>query len=238
MATYSDSMLGYADFRSTGRYFAIALAACALVGVTATYAANGHLPRLIHDSSDLVFVAFVGYVALGLSVVLALVVLGSLLISRRAQLTISVSPLGVEKKGDGNDAFLPRDRILGMIEMRSGFFPRPSITLVDADTGRQMLIPSSLARYGACLSELEEMGIATLPPFRRSAARIGAAWGCRVFGFCGLMLIVHGTRPPILQLSHLGLILGGLILVALSAWSLQWLQRNPGRFGGARPGLI
>jgi len=97
MATYTDSMIGYADFRSTGRYFAIALAAAALTGAAATYAANGHLPRLIHDSSDLFFAAIVGYIALGLSIVLALAVLGSLLISRRAH-SRSQSPRSALRK--------------------------------------------------------------------------------------------------------------------------------------------
>jgi len=119
-----------------------------------------------------------------------------------------------------------------MIEIPGGFFPRPSIMLVDADTGRQMLTPSSLALYGACLDELKQMGIATLPPFRRSVAHKSAVYLCRLIAFCGLILVVHGTRPPVLQLSHFGSISGGLILGAStpSAESLAVWRRATKRY--------
>jgi hypothetical protein len=102
MSSYSDAQAAYADFQSAGRYFAWAMATCLVIGVTATYMGSGHSAGLTLSSVDLVFVAGLGYVALGLSAVLAAAAAGSLLITHQAKVTITVSPAAICQTGQRN----------------------------------------------------------------------------------------------------------------------------------------
>jgi hypothetical protein len=118
MATYSDPMLGYADYHSTGRYFALGVAASALTGASLVYASTGHMRALVHTSVELALAAMAGWTLLGFSLLMTIVVLGSLLITNRAKQTITVSQLGVLSEDPREKLFLAREEILGMAEIR------------------------------------------------------------------------------------------------------------------------
>jgi hypothetical protein len=92
---------------STGRYFALAAAASALIGASLVHTGNGHFQGLAHTSADLAVTAMAGCVLLGLSLLMTIAVLGSLLITHRAKQTITGSQLGVLSKGPGKRT-LPR----------------------------------------------------------------------------------------------------------------------------------
>ena len=82
MATYSDPMLGYADYHSTGRYFALGVAASALTGASLVYASTGHMQALVHTSVELALAATAGWTLLGFSLLMTMVVLGAPLFFR------------------------------------------------------------------------------------------------------------------------------------------------------------
>jgi hypothetical protein len=227
MATYSDSMAGYADFRSTGRYFALAAAASALIGASAVYTGSGHLPSVAHTSSDLVFAAMAGYVFLGLSLLMAIAVLGSLLISTRGKQTITVSQLGVFSKTRGKELFLAREEILGIAETPGNRTPRGGI-LVTADSARRLLIPRWIGGYAECLEEIQKLGVPTLPPYRRTRKRIIVGRLGHALVLCGGVLVILAARPPF-SLQRVGL--GGLALVVIARIFLA-MQRYSNRFDG------
>lgn len=225
MATYSDSMVGYADFQSTGRYFAAVMAGSAVAGAAALYVGGGHLSGMGVDTSSLAFVSMAGYVALTLSVVMAIAVAGSLAISKRGKECISISPAGVLRKTPKKEVFLAREEILGMAVVPGGRLPRGTM-LVAADRRRNLFIPRWLGGYGACLGELQKMGIATLPPYRRSGAEVAAQWLSRGFALAGTMFLLEGIRSPMLQTRHVVFVCVGLGIVVFSALWLQWSERR------------
>ncbi|AXC11382.1 hypothetical protein ACPOL_2046 [Acidisarcina polymorpha] len=85
MASYSDGLMGYADFRSAGRNFGWATAASVVVGAASLYVAGGRWPGVIRSSEDLMIAGMLGCIALGLSAVMGLAVAGSLMASQRAK---------------------------------------------------------------------------------------------------------------------------------------------------------
>jgi hypothetical protein len=227
MATYSDSMTGYADFESTGRYFAAVMAGSAVAGAAALYVGSGHLSGVGVDTPSLSLVSMAGYVALTLSVVMAITVAGSLLITKRGKEIISISPEGVLRKTPKKEVFLAREEILGMAVVPGGRLPRGTM-LVTADRRRNLFIPRRLGGYGACLGELQKMGIATLPPYRRSGAEVAAQWLNRAGAFVGMVFLLEGIHTPMLQGRKVAFVCLGLGIVAISALWLQWFEQRRG----------
>jgi hypothetical protein len=231
MATYSDQMIGYADFYSTGRFFALAAAASALIGGSLIYASSGHLQGLAHTSADFGFAATAGCVLLGLSLLMTVAALGSLLITNRAKRTITVTQLGVLNKAPGEELFLAREEILGMTEIPRNPMPRGTL-LVTADSAGRLLIPSWIDGYAACLEEIQKLGVPALPPYRRTRAQSVAGWLSLFAAFCGTVLVLQYARPPFDGL-HQWRGLGGLALVWVAAIFFA-MQRCSIRFDGAR----
>jgi hypothetical protein len=230
MATYKDSMIGYADFHSAGRYFALAGAASALTGASLLYASNGHSLGHAHSAADLAFAAIGGWILLGLSLILAIAVLGSLLITHRARQTITVSELGVLSKAPRNELFLAREEILGVAEVPGNPVPRGAV-LVTANSARKLLIPRWIGGYGACLEEIQALGIPTFPPYRWTPMQVLAGWLSRLAAFCGSVMVLVCIRSPIDRIPQwVGL--GGLALVWIGAIFLA-RQRCSIRFDGA-----
>lgn len=218
-------MTGYADFQSTGRYFAAVMAGSALLGAAAVYVGSGRLSGVGVDTSSLAFVSLAGYVALTLSLVMAIAVAGSLVISKRGKETISISPEGVFRKTGKKEIFLAREEILGMAVVPGGRLPRGTM-LVTADRKRNLLIPRWLGGYGACLGELHRMGIPPLAAYRRSFSEVAAMWLNRAGAFVGVMFVLRGLRSPVLQSRPLAFVGVGLGIVVVSALWLQWFERR------------
>lgn len=225
MATYSDAMMGYADFQSTGRYFAAAMAASAVLGTAALYIADGHAAGIFQNTPSLAFVSMGGYVALGLSLVMAGATLGSLSITRRAKRTITISETGVLSQSPKKELFLAREEILGMAVVPGNRLPQGTM-LVTADRARHLLIPRWIRGYGACLGELQKLGIPALPPYRRSRAEVMAGFANRTAVFAGTLIFLMGMHSPILQPRYLALMIWGLSVVALGAWLAERSQRD------------
>jgi hypothetical protein len=225
MATYSDSMIGYADFHSTGRYFALVMAASAIVGITAVSIGSGHVPGLTIHATDMAFVSMAGYVALALSVVMAIAVFGSLMISRRSQQSITVSADGVLSKVRGTEVFLSRSHIVGMALAPGSHIPR-GMMLLAANPSGDLLVPRWVGGYGACIAELQSLGIPTLQPLRRSRALVAAMWASRGVTLCGTMLVLEGLRDPFLQARHLALFCGGLLVGAAGILAYAQFERR------------
>jgi hypothetical protein len=175
MATYSDPMLGYADYYSAGRYFALAGAASALTGASLVYVSAGHIQTLVHTSAELALTAMAGWILLGFGLLMTIVVLGSLLITKRAKQTITVSQVGVLSKAPRKELFLARDEMLGMAEIPGRPTPRGTL-LVTADSGRQLLIPQWIGGYATCLEEIRNLGVPTMPPYRPTRTQTIAGW--------------------------------------------------------------
>jgi hypothetical protein len=231
MATYSHAMNGYADFRSTGRYFALARAASAVIGASLVYISNGHLQGLAHTPADLALAAMAGWILLGLSLLMTIAVLGTLLITRRAKLTITVSQAGVLRKAPRKELFLAREEILGMAEIPGSPMPRGAM-LVTADSARLLLIPQWIGGYGACLKEIQELGVPKLPPYRPTRAQTIAGWLSPLAAICGSVLVLGCIRPPIDRI-HQWMGLGGVALFWMAAIFLA-MQRNSLRLDGVQ----
>ena len=229
MATYKDSMIGYADFHSAGRYFALAGAASTLIGASLLYASNSHSLGQVHSAADLVFAAMAGWILLGLSLILAIAVLGSLLITHRGRQTITVSELGVLSKAPRRELFLAREEILGVAEVPGHPTPR-GVILVTADSARRLLIPRWIGGYGACLKEIQALGIPTFPPYQWTRMQVLARWLSRLAAFCGTVMVLVCIRTPIDGI-HPWIGLGGLALIWIAAIFLV-RQRYSIRFDG------
>jgi hypothetical protein len=61
-----------------------------------------------------------------------------------------------------------------MLEMPGGPMPCGSMMLITASRKRRIVIPRSLANFGECLRELQQIGIPLLPPFRWPVWQIAA----------------------------------------------------------------
>jgi hypothetical protein len=183
------------------------------------------------DRADFALAAIAGWILLGLSLLMTIAVLGSLLITNRAKQTITVSQLGVLSKAPRTELFLAREEILGMAEIPGSPMPRGT-DLVTADSGRLLLTPRWIGGYAACLAEIRGLGIPTLPPYRPSRAQIIAGWLSRLAAFCGTMLVLLSVRSPIDQI-HQWMGLGGLALVWAAAIFLA-KERYSIRFNGAQ----
>jgi hypothetical protein len=228
MAIYTDSMVGYADFDSTGRYFAWAMAASVAVGTTALYVGGGRFPGLAQTASDLAFAEIFGYVAIGLGVVMAIAVAGSLLITKRAKGTIIVSRLGVTLRRPKDELFLAREEILGMAEMLAGAIPRGSMVLMTADRRRRIVIPRSLAHYGDCIQELQELGIAVLPPLSISRWQKWAGWLLQFVAYIEVGYLARGMRTTLTGEYRWLMLVAGVAAVGCTTW-LSVRIRRPGR---------
>ena len=216
MATYSHSMSGYADFQSVGRYFALAATASALLGASLIYIGNGHWQRLAHTAADLALAGMAGIVLLGLSLLMAVAVLGSLLVTLRAKQTITVSQTGVLRKAREEELYVTAADILGICEIPGKPMPQGAI-LVTKDPGRQLFIPRWIGGYAACLEEIRSLGVPLLPPYKRSRGQVIARW---VSGFavgCGSALVFTAIHAPINRL-HQWMGTGGLALIWIAVW--------------------
>jgi hypothetical protein len=80
-----------------------------------------------------------------------------------AYLTIPVSELGVLSKAPRKELFLAREEILGVTEVPGHPMPRGAI-LVTANAASRLLIPRWIGGYGACLNEIQALGIPTFAP--------------------------------------------------------------------------
>lgn len=221
MATYSDSMIGFADWKSSGRSFAFVAALAAALGGVALYISQKDTKLLAAGSADRFFGSVLGWIAVGVSAVFILAVVGSLSITRRARYALVVSAQGVLRQSPRGDLFLSRDEIIGMARMEGRGLLRGGVALITEDPRRRIVIARSLANYGACLDELRSMGVAELPPLRRSRKRILAVWLMRLCALWEVLTAIDRSRSSMFAYQTAAIIAGGAALSALFVW-LAW----------------
>ncbi|AXC11383.1 hypothetical protein ACPOL_2047 [Acidisarcina polymorpha] len=96
--------------------------------------------------------------------------------------------------------------------------------MVTADRNRQISIPNSLAHYGKCLDELQQIGIPVLPPSRTRRWQRFAGWLLQFVAVAEVILILDGTPRPLLQNYHRWMLVAGALPVGLTAWAAITLQ--------------
>ena len=195
MANYSDAMVGRVDWNSIGRSFTWVFAASGISGTFALYVGFGQLPHLANTTADLAVAMFIGWVGVGLAVLSAMVVLGSLTITRRSKYSLEVSPIGVRLQRSRKTIFFERHTIAGLVPTPRGML------LFTSREERWLLIPKTLDNYGDCVREIREMGVSTLPPLqptRMQAVARWSGWLVPILAAAQLVLIFSGYRSPFL----------------------------------------
>jgi len=187
MATYIVERDSYAGFGSTGKYFGCFGLAGAAAALTAWAGLHGHLHGSppTYAGSQLMLLAM-QWIGGGLFGLMAVVVLGSLVLSNKARGSVTVDDLGVTRQiGE-------RSRTLRWPEIE-GFVVTPitaGITVIPR-TGREtVVIPRFLDDYRGCVAEIKARGVRLLPPDNaqvRLALRKKATWHQVLIGYSGLL---------------------------------------------------
>jgi hypothetical protein len=194
MATYIAESDSYAGFGSTGQYFGYFGLAAGAVGLTGWAALHGHLTgwQPADADSQLMLMAM-EWIGGGFFALMALVVLGSLMLSNKSRGNVTVDDLGVTRQiGE-------RCRMLRWAEIE-GFVVTPingGVTLIPREGRRTIMIPRFLDDYRGCIAEIKARGVKNLPPDNAQArrARSKGGWRQAILTYAGSFayLIAYNT---------------------------------------------
>jgi hypothetical protein len=218
MATYVAESDSYAGFGSTGQYFGYFGLAAGAVALTGWAALHAHLPgwRPTDASSQLMLMAM-EWVGGGLFGLMAVVVLGSLMLSNKSRGTVAVDDLGVTRQiGE-------RSRMLRWNEME-GFVVTPigaGVTLIPRE-GRQMIvIPRFLDDYRGCIAEIKARGVRNLPPDNSQVRRAFSkdrGWRQVLLAYAGIFAFTLARDP---RGTHAMRVVGLVGCIGYFAWLLM-----------------
>lgn len=161
MATYIAENDTYGGFDSGGKYFGYFALAAAAIGLTGWAATHGHLPALkAADILDRFFLVAMQWIGIGLSLLLAVATLGSLILSSESRGTVTIDDRGVTRQIGTRSRMLQWHEIEGYVTVLGG------IALLPRGRNHMLQIPESLDDYSGCIAEIEARGVGRLPPSR------------------------------------------------------------------------
>jgi hypothetical protein len=211
MATYLVVPDDYAGWNGAGRNFGYFGLAAGVVALLSEAAIRGYLGRLQPSTSaDLLFLAILVWVSCGLFLLMGFCVLGSLMLSSNSRGTVSVTENGVDRVIGKRSQSLTWNEI-------EGFVPRPygGVTLVAAPGKPRIIIPRFLDDYRACIAELKDRGLHSLPP---SALKVKSKW----WQFATNFVLIFSYSTAINQRSsHAERIVFLSAGIALATWVLH-----------------
>jgi hypothetical protein len=211
MATYAVESDSYAGFGSTGKYFLYFGLAAGAVGLTGWAAMHSLLPGLRSaDAGSQLFLVAIAWIGGGLSLLLMVALLGSLMLSSKSRGTVAVDDVGVLRR------IGKRSRMLRWEEIE-GFVATPisgGVTVIPR-SGRGIIeIPRFLDDYRGCLAELKAHGVQSLPTSRLKPKR-GWRQALRNFAVVYMFLLAYDARS-----SHAIRLACFFIWIGFFVWSL------------------
>lgn len=219
MATYLVEPDDYAGWNPTGRNFALAGVTAGFVGLLSWLSLHGRFGS-IHPSAaaDQMFLSGLVWLGAGFFCLMAMVTLGSILLSLKSRGTVSVTDEGVFRAVGSRTHLLTWSDIQGLVPM-----PYGGVTLVAAPGKSDIVIPRFLDDYRACIAEIKDHGIRALPP---SSLRQKRTWMGRVRQFAVCFFYLAALEP---HSSHRVRITFFCASVALIAFMMQEDWSKPGR---------
>ncbi len=217
MATYVAEADSYAGFGSTGKYFGYFGLLAGTVGLVGWAAMHQHLPSLQPaDMGSQLLIAAMMWIGGGLAAFMAVLTLGSLMLSSKSQGTVTVDDLGVTRQ------IGKRSLMLRWIEIE-GFVVTPiqgGITLIPREGRRAIVIPRFLDDYRGCIAEIKARGVRILPPDNaqvRCVKRKKTNWKQAIPVYAGVLAFFYAGEPHAIHALRLVALLG---FVGCFAWAI------------------
>lgn len=217
MSTYVAEADSYAGFGSTGKYFGYCGLVAGAVGLMGWAAMHAHLANLPPaDVADQLLIAAMMWIGGGLAAFMAVLTLGSLMLSSKSRGTVTVDDLGVTRKVGR------RSLMLRWIEIE-GFVVTPiqgGITLIPREGRTAIVIPRFLDDYRGCIAEIKARGVRILPPDNaqvRCVQRKKTTWKQAIPAYAGVLAFFYAGEPHAIHALRLVALLG---LVGCFAWAI------------------
>jgi hypothetical protein len=218
MATYAATGDDYAGW-STGRNFGAFGLVAGLVGLTGWAAMHGYLPGLQpKDAGDQLLIVVMEWVGIGVFVLMAIGVLGSVMLSRKARGTVTVDDVGVAREIGKRRQMLRWEEMEGFVVSEYG-----GVTLIPLKGWRRIEIPRFLDDYRGCIAEIKAHGMRSLPT-SRLARKPG--WRGALLMYCSVYVYLLARDA---RVSHAGRIVSLCVWVAVFAWVTVDERRKEGR---------
>ncbi len=159
MASYLVIPDDYAGWSPTGRNFALISAAIGALGLLSWMSLHRHLGAFRPAApSDQLFLSSLVWFGAGGFCLMAFAAMGSILLSLRSRGTVTVTAEGVVRTVNARTRSLAWSEIQGLVPM-----PYGGVTLVAATADCDIVIPRFLDDYRACIAELKDHGVRTIP---------------------------------------------------------------------------
>jgi hypothetical protein len=172
MADYLAVPDDYAGWNPTGRSFACIGGGIAAVGLLCWFALHGRLGtyRPTAAADQMLLEAFV-YAGGGGFVLMLIAAFGSISLSLKARGSVHVTENGVTRVVGNKTCSLAWEEMEGFVVS-----PYGGVTLISTSSQHNIVIPRFLDDYRACIAEIKQHGLHSLPPGRLTPNRVKTRW--------------------------------------------------------------